>query len=66
VKGAKPRKYAFMEFYNYEGSINSCKCGRYSSAQSYTINEVDTKNQTWKMKTELADGIWVVSFKKVE
>jgi hypothetical protein len=65
-KKAKPRKYAFLTFFNYEGSISSCTCGRYSSNQYFTINDIDTKNQTWQMTADLADGSWVIKFKKVE
>lgn len=60
----KPRKYAYLSFDNFNNTDLNCSCGRYGTANSFTITNIDTKNDTWTMSSDLPDGLWVVKYKK--
>lgn len=63
---SKPRKYAFMNFYNFSHSDPTCTCGRFGYARYYTIVDFDKKTGAFTYSVDLPGGKWEVKLKTVK
>jgi hypothetical protein len=59
----KPNKFAFLNFNSFTQSLSNCKCGRFGYSKYNTVTKVDGNEVVYE--TDLPDGLWVVTMKKI-